>query len=160
MIKEKELNESRPQIRFQHGQAVTLGGIQQKLAYVAKQNGVPMAFGHDYVKCGGLLGGGMDECLVVHHPAHSHDYFKYAVCVKHQGTYAFVSVRSFGNSKQLKKDALHESYKRDRAGKDLSYKLGSVIGQAFATIGRDTRKIQEEKNWYTMANDVFDEVLC
>lgn len=163
MIPGKSLVDIRQQIRVQQGESVTLEAIEHRLHQIANGVGVPMAFAYDKVQFGGLIGSlvgsGIEDCLVVSHPSHPNDYFKYAIRVKYQGTYAFVTIQSFGNSKQLKKEAIAENYRQDRQGKALSYQIGSRLGQAVATIGKNPQKIEEEKNWYTMANDVFDEAF-
>lgn len=163
MILGKNLVDIRPQIRIQQGGEVTLEAIERKLHQIANGMGVPMSFAHDKVQFGGLIGSlvgsNIEECLTVCNPSHPSDYFNYAIRVKHQGVYAFVSIQSFGSSRQLKKEAIAENYKQDRRGKALSYQIGSRLGQAVATIGKNAQKIEEEKNWYAMANDVFDQLF-
>jgi len=150
-------------IRVQQGQNITLTEIQREMLRVAEQNGIPMSFATDRVQIGGLigslLGNGIEDCLVVSHPQHSHDYCKYVIRVKHEGTYAFVFFQGTGTSKQLKKEAVIENYKQLRRGKTLSYKMGSMAGQLLTSIGRSTQKQEAEKNWYTMVNDAFNSLF-
>lgn len=56
VIKGKELQEFRPQIRYQDGQDITLQAIQSLLQGEAQQAGIPIAFRLDQVR-GGLFGG-------------------------------------------------------------------------------------------------------
>ena len=44
VIKEKELQEFRPQIRYQDGQDITLQAIQSLLQGEAQRAGIPIAF--------------------------------------------------------------------------------------------------------------------
>ena len=57
MIKEKDLREMRPQVRFAQGQNIDLSVVQSALQQNADENGIPVAFSRDQVKYGGLIGG-------------------------------------------------------------------------------------------------------
>lgn len=80
MIKEKELREMRPQIRYKDGLEVTLQSVQEALLEAAGQVGLPVAFYTDQVKYGGMIGGSTEDCIVLYHPEHQKDYFK--VCIR------------------------------------------------------------------------------
>lgn len=43
--------------------------------------------------------------------------------------------------------------------KDMSYKIGSVIGQAVTTIGMNKTKLEEEQMYYQCVMDIFDEIV-
>lgn len=159
-IKDKDLRDLRPQVRYKDGESITLEVVQEALRNACANYGIPVAFNPGEVKSGGLFSGTTEECFVVFHPEHSSDYCKIAVRVRHQGTYAFVAVNDFGVSKQMKKAAYAEGYKQDRQGKSMSYKVGSMIGQSIATLGKNQQKLEEEQNWYQMICDIFDEIIC
>ena len=127
MIKADELREFRPNVRYQDGTDVTLQSVQFAIQDCAGKMGIPVSFYNDQVKSGGLFNSSVEDCIVLHHPEHLNDYFKFCIRVKHQGTYALVSINDFGQSKQSKKAAQIEFGTEDRKGKSLGYKLGSKL---------------------------------
>lgn len=159
MIKADTLREFRPTIRYQDGTDITLQAVQNALAEAAEEKGVPVAFYGDQVKSGGIFNSTVEDCVVLYHPAHENDYFKFCIRVAYQGSYAFISVNDFGQSKQMNKENYAASYKADRAGKSMSYKIGSMVGQGIMTIGKNKQKLEEEKMYYQCLFDIFDEVI-
>ena len=150
MIKADELREFRPQVRYQNGEGITLSTVQEAIKDCAMKMGIPVAFRGDQVKSGGLF---------MYHPEHERDYFKFCIRVKRQGVYAFVSINDFGQSKQMNKAGYAESYKADRKGQSMSYKVGSMIGQGIMTIGKSKAKLEEENMYYQCVFDIFDEIV-
>lgn len=169
MIKEKEMVEIRDKVRFQDGSSITHKTIQDALSDAAKAHGIPIAFSYDQIKYGGMIGGSTVDCTVVYHPQHEKDYFKLAVRLTHQGNYAFVSVFSFGVSRLMGNEDAHENMINDlKAGfknhdsKSIGGAVGSVLGAGIRRVikgGRDTQALDEEKNWYAMVGDLFDEIV-
>lgn len=159
MIKGDDLREFRPVVRYKDGNGITLQTVQDALADCAKGMGIPVAFYSDQVKSGGLFNKSIEDCIVMYHPEHQYDYFKFCIRVQHQGAYAFVSANDFGTSKQMKKAGQAEAYKADRKGKSMSYKVGSLIGQGITSIGRSKSKLEEEQNYYACVMDMFDEIV-
>lgn len=41
----------------------------------------------------------------------------------------------------------------------MSYKIGSMIGQGIANIGKSKQKLEEEKMYYQCVFDIFDEIV-
>ncbi len=171
MIKEKDIAEFRPQVRFQDGASITLDTIKNALSDCAKQHGVPMAFENDQVKFGGLIGGSTFDALVIYHPDHKKDYYNFGVIVKKQGGYAFVSSFGTGSSKQVgkslnasqagaeAKSAMKNLFDPNvDAGTALGGLVGAGIKKAFS-LGRSNQKLEEEQNWYAMVGDIYDEVI-
>ena len=152
MIKADELREFRPQVRYQNGEGITLSTVQEAIKDCAMKMGIPVAFRGDQVKSGGLFNSSVEDCLVMYHPEHERDYFKFCIRVKRQGVYAFVSINDFGQSKQM-------NYKADRKGQSMSYKVGSMIGQGIMTIGKSKAKLEEENMYYQCVFDIFDEIV-
>jgi len=159
MIKENDLREFRDTVRYQNGEGITLQTVQEALKDCAMKMGIQVAFRGDQVKSGGLFNSSVDDCLVMYNPEHENDYFKFCIRVRRQGVYAFVSVNDFGNSKQMAKAGRAEAYQQDRQGKDMSYKIGSMIGQAVTTIGKSKAKLEEEQMYYQCVMDMFDEIV-
>jgi hypothetical protein len=159
MIKENVLREFRPQVRYQDGQGITLSSVQEAINDYAMNMGVPVAFRDDKVKSGGLFNSTVDDCVVMFHPEHEWDYFKFCIRVKHQGSYAFVIVNDFGQSKQINKANTAEYMKQDRSGQSMSYKVGSLIGQGLRTLVKSTKKLEEENMYYQCILDIFDDIV-
>lgn len=160
MIKIDALEEIRPNVRYKGGSGlITLDAIEERLMLEAQNAGIPLSLKKDQVKSGGLFNSSVEDCLVLYHPSHENDYFKFCVRLQTQGNYAFVSVYSFGQSKQFNKAGLADAYREDRKGKNLSYQVGSLIGQGIRTLGKNKQKHEEETMYYTCLLDVFDVVI-
>lgn len=159
MIKADQLREFRPTYRFQDGSEITLATIQGILTEAAESMEIPVSFERDEVKSGGLFNSQVDDCLVLYHPDHPNDYYRFCITVRKQGTMAFIAVNDFGNSKQLKKINTQEFMKQDRKGKQMSYKVGSMIGQSLRTLGMDKNAIAYEQNYYSALVSIFDELI-
>lgn len=160
MIKADELEEFRPRKGYMDGANVSLASIQSRLTAEANNIGIPLAFYQDQVKSGGLLNKKIDDCLVMHHPDHKSDYFYFCFRVQRQGSMAFVCIDITGVSKQVGKQAHAEFAREDRKGKELSYKIGSLIGQGIRTIGMNKQKIEEEQNYYAAITHIIDQVFA
>ena len=159
MIKDKDLREFRPAVRYPNGNGITLQTVQEAIKQAAMNFGIPVSFYGDQVKSGGLIGSTTEDCLVLYHPEHQNDYYKFCIRVKRQGAYAFVYINDFGQSKQMNKDARAEFGKEDRKGKSLSYKMGSLAVQGLMNIGKSKSKLEEENNYYQCIFDIFDEIV-
>ena len=159
MIKEKELSPVN-QIRFRDGDSVNLEAIQEALEDKADSFAIPVAFRNDQVKYGGLIGGSVEDCLILYHPEHVRDYYYYVLKLTRQGKYAFLDVSMCGRSSQLGKEASAQEAKEllGRGGLS-SYGKGYAVGALIGSIGKNKKKIEEERNWYTMVNDIFDDVV-
>ena len=159
MIKADELRELRPDVRYKDGRDITLQSVQAAISNCAQEMGIPVAFYDEQVKAGGLFSSSTEDCIVLYHPEHLNDYFKFCIRVRHQGTYAFVSVNDFGKSKQLNKAAAVEFGAEDRKGKSLSYKLGSKAVEMIMTAGKNKQKKEEEEFYYQCVCDIFDDLI-
>ncbi len=159
MIKADELREFRPQVRYQNGEGITLSTVQEAIKDCAMKMGIPVAFRGDQVKSGGLFNSSVEDCVVMYHPEHERDYFKFCIRVKRQGVYAFVMVNDFGKSSQMNKANTAEFMKQDRKGQSMSYKVGSMIGQGLRTLGKSSQKLEEENMYYQCVFDIFDEIV-
>ncbi len=162
MIKEKDLREMRPSVRYADGNDITLKTVQDAIQHSAQQHGIPVDFYADEVKYGGLIGGGTEECIVLYHPEHQKDYFKLAIRIKRQGNYAFVTVQDFGTSTLMgnegSKEHLKETFKHGTGAE----KVGALIGSGLRKIvkgGANKQKLEAEQMWYSVVTDIFDEII-
>ena len=159
MIKADELREFRPVVRYQNGEGITLSTVQEAIKDCAMKMGIPVAFTSDQVKSGGLFNSSVEDCIVMYHPQHERDYFRFCIRVKRQGMYAFVSVNDFGKSSQMAKADRAEFAAADRKGKSMSYKFGSLATQGLMNIGKSKQKLEEEQMYYQCVFDIFDEIV-
>ena len=162
MIKEKDLREMRPQVRYRNGQNITLQVLQNAIRGCAQENGIPVAFKSEQIKYGGLIGGNVVDCIVLYHPEHGTDYFNIAIQVKHQGNYAFVSVNYFGNSRLLGNLGSREYLANTLKNGSDADRLGALIGAGIRRVvkgGHNSQKLEEEQNWYSMVSDIFDDII-
>lgn len=159
MIKIDELEEFRSPVRYQNGTGITLQTVHDAIIKCAMNMNIPVAFTPDKVKSGGLFNSVVDDCLIMYHPKHKNDYIKFCIRVKYQGSYAYVYINAYGQSKQGAKAAIAEEGKADRRGKSLSYQLGSVIGEGLLTMGKNKAKLEEERMFYQCVFDIFDEIV-
>lgn len=123
MIKADELREFRPTVRYQNGEGITLSTVQEAIKDCAMKMGIPVAFTSDQVKSGGLFNSSVEDCIVMYHPEHERDYFRFCIRVKRQGVYAFVSVNDFGKSSQMAKANRAEFAKARRREDVLSVRF-------------------------------------
>lgn len=159
MLKKKDLDPMRPRTRYPQGENLTLVRLQERIEECASRYGVPIAFYGEELRDGGLINNSTDACLCAYHPEHQDDYHGYCITLDKQGTYAFVSVYTFGRSKQGVQLAKDEAARANRKGASLTYKAGSLAAQGVRALMRDNKKVEEEKNYYLMMSDVFDEVI-
>ena len=173
MIKEKELQELRPQVQYKKGEGITLQAIQSALDELARENDAAIAFRPEQVKYGGLLGTS-EDCLVVYHPEHQKDYFSIAIRVRHQGKFAFVAADTFGVSKLMKADAVRKQVLAT-AKEGLNYRGfnplqsaaagASYVGAVGVGIHKlikgnsDKLKLEEEQQWYSIISNLLDAVI-
>ena len=101
----------------------------------------------------------IEDCIVMYHPEHRNDYFLFCIRVQQEGNLAFVAVNDFGASKQMDKFARAEYAKQDRRGKDMSYKIGSMIGSGIRNIGKSKQKLEAEQNYYDAVQYILDQVI-
>ncbi len=161
MIKEKELREYKPVIKYPNAQGLNLDVLLKKIRDEAYNNGVGVAFHSDEVKYAGL-GAGKEPCIVLYHPEHEKDYFKFCIRVRHQGNYAFVTVEIFGESVQGGNANSKENMSNTLKYGSGSEKVGALIGggvRALLKGGANKQKLEAEQMWYAVVSDIFDKLI-
>lgn len=163
-IKAKELLEFRPVIRTPDSDEITLSRYARALTEAAQKYDLPLHIEENEVSYG-LLSDRV-PCLTLSHPDHFYDYLKFCLQIRLQGSFALVSVHLFGNSRQLKKDAI--SHTPTGAGAALLF--GGVAGAGFAlgvglrrmanAIGKSRSKLEMEQLWYAQVSEILDQVVC
>lgn len=174
MIKADDLLENRPPVRYANAK-ITLEVIQRAVKDVANRDGIPVAFKRDEVKSGGFLNSTVEDCLVVYHPEHEKDYYGFCFRLSKQGVYTFVSVNYCGESKQLQKAAMKESFAQMNRAERMSNRLlgvdassdpnrmGAQVGRRIAqfamTRGVNKQKMEQEQMYYACMDSILDELL-
>jgi len=102
MILVSELHELHPIYCYcPKGDTVTFASIKNLLVKTAKQAGVPVAFAFDEIKSeksGDII---IEDCLIVYHPEHRHDYFNIVFRIRREGDTAYISKNEYGKSRLL-----------------------------------------------------------
>lgn len=162
-IKAKELQQFRPIIRYPNGDDITLARLGQELTIAAREIELPVMIESEDVSYGLLQGS--EPCLVLTHPDHQYDYLKFCVQIRMQGSNALVSVHTFGNSRQLKKEAIAN----ERTGAGAALLFGGVVGAGYAigaglrkmanAVGKSRSSLEIERLWYAQISEIFDKII-
>lgn len=160
MVYKKHLREFRPDVQYRNCN-IDFDTIQSAISELAQELDVPVAFYSDDVSKDGFLNFGIadEPCLVLHHPEHKDDYFKFCIRISQKGAYTFVSVNDFGQSPQMKKVGMVDFCRSSRKGRGLSYKLGSVLREGITSLSLDREKAEDEKRYYECIIDILNEVI-
>ena len=81
MIREKELRDFRPDFQYKNGREITLNLVREKLEIAMNNASAPVAFEKDQIKTGGIFNSNTVDCLVMYHPEHTKDYFKFCIYI-------------------------------------------------------------------------------
>ena len=169
MIKEKELTDFRPDFKYKNGREITLDFVREKLEIAMQNASVPIAFERDQIKIGTIFNSNTVDCLVMYHPEHAKDYFRFCIYIIYDGNDAVVCTREYGQSKQMDKAYRSEIAKKGvkdyfRADAEdysaIGNAIGSAIGGALGSIGKSKKKLETEKMYYSLVYEVLDEVIC
>ena len=150
MIKAASLTEARSDIFYRQGESITLQTFKESVSEKARELGIPVEFEDDQIKHGGMFSSETEECIVMFHPGHRNDYFRFCVRLSRQGTYAFVSVSTFGSSSELTYAQLDEM--------NMNMIKKSWIGRTFFSTPNSKKKLEEERNYYRCIHDILNEI--
>ena len=167
----KNLIEYQKPTRYMEGSVITLENIRSLLQDKFDSYQIPVEFEDEK-----LTGALTNDCLVLCHPNHKKDYFKWVFYIARQGTMAVVYVTTTGTSKNSKSLNL-----RGDAGAALKSnwitamdmaKNGSPVGmkivsggvaalaKGLLSLGGSKAKAQEEEMWYGAVAGIISEVIC
>lgn len=142
MIKEKDLNQDMETVKT--SLRVPMSEMKNRIETLCRENQIPVTVAQDTLKTGGLFNSKEFGVLVVGHPEHLKDYFRFVIIPG----YGEMSIASCGISKQIKKKVIAESNKQWRKGRSMSEKVGNIIGSAVWLIGKSKNKLELEQNYY------------
>ena len=135
MIKEKILMPG-VEYRIKNGATISLQVIIDLMTRKAEQYGIPVAFEAEQIApdaISGLLGIKKD-CVILFHPKCKKSYLRYVIQVDHQGTYTFINVN-----------------KTNGFAPNSSISAGIEGARTLAT--------KNETGWYTIVDDIFEELF-
>jgi len=151
MLKSKDMAEFRPTYRYNNGDGITLQSIQEAIQSAAQNYGIPVAFESEQIKAGGMFNSTTDDCLVIYHPEHPKDYWKFCATIRRQGTMAFVDIFIFGYSKLKGKEGAVQGATQNSGGITKA-----IVGGLF---GPNKQKMQAEDDYYGAITTIFDEMV-
>jgi len=132
MINVSQLRELHPIYCYcPKGDTVTFAEIKRLLRKTAKVSGVPVAFAFDEIKSENLGIITVEDCLVVYHPAHRHDYINIVFRIRREGDTAYISKNEYGTSLYLSD-----------------------------TDNRDEKEREAEKQYYSALHLIFNFLKC
>lgn len=161
MLKEKDVEDFMGPIRIEDpNNEVTVQSMSQSLAMAAQSHNLPVSLDTDQLKAGGLFSKETFDGVVVSHPEHKKDYYKFFIYTTRQGNTAFVNVKIFGSSKQLDKEGRLQAAKAYSAQQtQMSAKIGVAIGAGLRNLGHSKQKAAAEHQYYDVLQDVIAEAF-
>lgn len=157
MLTEKDMADFHATIYFDNeSNSTSLNDIKIRLEQTAENVGIPLAFSHGKITTYKVFCKTIHDCIILYHPDHKRDYYNFCVYLSRQDNRIFIHIKMFGRSKQFNKHARSEQAKADRLGKELAYQLGSMLGSCLYNIGKSTRKLEEEQEYYSALDQVFE----
>ena len=140
--------------------------IQRRIRECADKYNLSVTFSSEQVKSGGLFNSSVENCIVMYHPEHEKDYFKFCIRVNYQSDISILSVDTFGQSKQMDKayrcDIAKQGVKDYFRAKDdyaTGQAIGKAIGGALGAIGKSKKKLEEDEGYYSSISAILDEVV-
>lgn len=132
---------------YSDGENVYMENVQSLLENAFTRAGVPVVIQREPMK-NGLLGG-TEDSLVLYHPNHPRDYFRWAIVLRAQGNMGFVHIYQYGTSKLGAKA---------HGANALKSNGNSILG-AISSIGCNKNKMAEEDNYYDAIASILADVF-
>jgi len=108
------------------GDTVTFASLKRLLKQTAKVSGVPVAFAFDEIKSENSGVVTVEDCLIVYHPEHRHDYINIVFRIRREGDTAYISKNEYGTSQCLS-DVDNRNEKEREAEKQYYSALHSIF---------------------------------
>jgi len=157
MLKMDDLQEERADvfIKVEKGESLSLDDLREAVTKTAEEYQIPVAFGEDKIKSGGMFNKTEQDCITMFHPDHPTDYFRNAITMRKQGVMHYVSVYYYGKSKQLGNQGWSNA-----AGNHLREgNLGRAALAGVMSIGKNKAKLQEENDYYHALTQIFNDAF-
>lgn len=145
---------------------ITLAQIKADLQQRFQGYSLPVEIADDVVKCGGLFSKDDRPGMTFTHVEHRRDYLKYVVFIKQEYGRTYISFRSAGQSKLMKKQqkkdynqAFRSEFAQSQGG--IGAHLGAATANAISGIGSGKRKekLENEERYYDMLIRAIGETM-
>ncbi len=178
----KKLVEHYGPIRFMDGEYVTYDAIKERIEKLVEDYGIEATLAMGDVNYG--LFSGTKEALMLVHPKHVDDYYKFCIIITPAGKTCNVEVFSYGKSRQMSAEAFAQNTKifdgSGVMGTAAGILRGGAVGAGFAigsaavgiakagakgiakginALMRDPGALEEEKAWYDIVNEIIATVI-
>ena len=129
MIDIVQLREIHPVLCYApKGDTVTFEAIKRLIGAEAQKHGVPVAFSFDEIISEEADSVIVEDCLIVYHPEHTHDYISFVFRIRRDGDSAFIIKNEYGASpRMLSTDMLTEADKELEAEKRYYLAMRSIF---------------------------------
>lgn len=136
MIKEKVLMPG-TEFRIKNGSTLTLQRIVELISEKAAHYNIPVAFKSEQISSDLISGmlGIKKHCVLLYHPQNEKNYLRYVIQLNTQGTYAFITVN------------------QTNGFAPNSYISAGIEGARSVIPGN-------EKGWYTIIDDILEELFA
>lgn len=151
LINPNRLKISQQGVVYTDGEPITLQLIESKLAYLAMERRLQIAFKNGYYDNRRQF----VDCLVVYHPAHLFDYFNFVVEIKQEGDAVNIFLYTYGKGKQSFKHNARNSMWNDFGRGNLSSAAIALV----ASLGYNKIKYAIESRYYSDLEQIFDELV-
>lgn len=173
MIRDKDLVENLYSLKtFDAG--ITLDTVRSAIQNTAAKYGVPVTIADDQLKVGGLLNSETRPCLLVCHPEHIKDYFKFVISLHQNSGMTFINCDTYGTSKNMNKLAARKaagaamkqgfknSLKEGNWSPGMSLTAGALVSgaKALQSLGGSKAKKEAEQNYYDAIMSIFEELFA
>lgn len=124
------------EFRIKNGSDISYEVIADLIRKKASYYGISVSFKNEQITSDAISGllGLKKNCVVLFHPQNEKNYLRYVIQLNHQGTYAFINVN-----------------KTNGFAADSSISAGIEGARTLAT--------KNETGWYTIVDDIFEELF-
>ena len=149
MISVSELRDIHPIVCYTpKGDSVTFEAIKNLINRTAKAHGITVAFDYDEVSSNEGGTNVIEDCLVIFHPKHRHDFFNVIFRIRREGDKAFIIKSEYGISAQLEKNYTLIDAEQDEEA------------SAPGTSSLDYNIIDAERDYYRSLMAIFSYIKC
>ena len=182
-IREKDLSAYSEPIRLVNEPSTEITEVATAIENIAEEFGAEVEVRRDEVSRG-FFDNEPLACLVIVHPKHTGDYFRFCITRKVQGKTCLFQIFTYGKSTQMSLSDFQSNTKvfdgKGSRGTAIGVLRGGAVGAGFAvgsaTAGivkgggkllakgiaammRDDAALAREKDWYEQMTSVFAEVF-
>jgi len=147
-IESSELREIHPIYCYTpKGDTVTFNAIKDLVEKTAMTHDIPVAFEFGEIASGKNTTITLEDCLILYHPEHRHDYISFVFRIRRENDIAYISKNEYGTSQRVSNtdDVLDEAKKLKNPPRQLI---------------EDDKELEAEKRYYLALRSVFEFIKC